>query len=378
MKAAVLPAIFLVLIGPSCARKHEASSYKVEMADGVKVLRNFKTDSSRAFKPLEFEVDLSIGVEEGRENYMFVHPVDEDSDRSGNIYVLDHHDCVVKKYDSRGIFLKQFGRKGQGPSEFQYPDGLRLSDRNEIYVNDHNKIEVFSASGEYQKTIVVEVLDFFDIVENGDLIIDHRTSDKDGNLYSSLGRWDFLSHRIRDFLSQRTFWPARFTDDEFAYEFPYFLRWCVSPKMQIFAASGVDYAIHVFDSRGNQLFRFMKDFTPVPVAGEEKKKVESIQAKVSTRIAENPYGAKLVYPAFKNISVDENNRIWVEQYQPDWRNRVHKETFYDVFSADGIFLFSTKIPGHLFSQLKFKNGFLYALKKNDSGLVAAVRIKMKE
>lgn len=98
----------------------------------MKVIRNFNTASRRAFKSVEFAIDLSVGVEEGRENDMFVYPVDVDSDPAGNIYVLDYQDCVVKKYDARGAFLKQFGHKGQGPGEFQNPGRLRIGDGNEI------------------------------------------------------------------------------------------------------------------------------------------------------------------------------------------------------------------------------------------------------
>jgi hypothetical protein len=344
----------------------------------VKVVRNFNTASPRAFKSVEFDIDLSIGVEEGRENDMFVYPVDVDSDRSGDIYVLDYRDCVVKKYDVHGTFLKQFGRKGQGPGEFQSPGCLRISDRNEIYVGDDHKIEVFSPQGEYQRTLAVDLLHFFDIVEDGDLIIDHRTSDKTEGEYDSLGRWDLLSHGFGVFLSQKVYWPARIMDDEFLYEFPYFVRWGVNSKRQIYAASGVDFAISVLDSRGTLLLRFTKDFVPVPVVGEEMKRVEAIRARLPARALENPYQAKLLYPAFKFISVDERDRVWVEHYQPGWRKRVNKETNCDVFSADGIFLFSTRMPGHLFPQLKFKNGFVFALKKHDSGFVSAVRMKIKE
>jgi hypothetical protein len=378
MNARILPAIFLILLCPSCARRPEGPSHKVETIDGVKVVRNFNTASPRAFKPVEFDIDLSIGVEEGRENDMFVYPVDVDSDPGGDIYVLDYQDCVVKKYDARGAFLKQFGRKGQGPGEFQGPGRLRIGDGNEIYVGDDRKVEVFTAEGEYRRTLAVDLVGSFDIVEGGNLIFSRRTSDKTEGEYESLGRWDVLSRKAEDFLSQKVYWPARIMDDEFAYEFPYFVRWGVSPKRQIYAASAVDYAVSVFDSRGKLLFRFTRDFAPVPVVGEEMKRIEAIRGRLPAKVVENPYQAKLVYPAFKYISVDEADRVWVEQYQPGWRKRVRKETIYDIFSADGIFLFSTKMTGQLFPQLKFKNGFVYALKKNDSGFVSAVRMKLKE
>jgi hypothetical protein len=291
---------------------------------------------------------------------------------------LDYQDCVVKKYDPDGLFLRQFGRKGQGPGEFQIPYCLRISNQNEIYVKDENKIEVFSAEGGYQRTLAVDVLYFFSFIENKDFIIDQRTYDKNGNGYHTVGRFDFAKNKVKPFLTQRVYWPSTYSDDEFAYQFPYFLRWGVSSKNHVYAASATDYRVHVFDSQGNLLFKFTKDYDPVSVAGEELEKIEAIIKKVPPRPAENPYRTKLIYPAFKYISIDESDRIWVERYQPGWTNRANKETVYDVFSSDGIFLFETRIPGHIFPQLKFKNGYLYALKKNDSGYVTAVRLKMKQ
>jgi len=84
-----------------------------------------------------------------------------------------------------------------------------------------------------------------------------------------------------------------------------------------------------------------------------------------------------VYPIFWNIDVDETGRIWVEQYQPRWRE-AKKVTIFDVFSSDGKFLFSTRIAGDIFPRLKFKNGFIYVLRRTESGYIQAVRMSMAE
>ena len=84
------------------------------------------------------------------------------------------------------------------------------------------------------------------------------------------------------------------------------------------------------------------------------------------------------YPVFKFISIDEKDRIWIEHYQPDWRMMINKEKIYDVFSFDGKFLFSTKINGHIYPQLIFKNGYVYSLIRDESGFSRAIRLRMKE
>jgi len=378
MRSELIPAVFLILLCPSCAKKSDVPSFKAEIVDGVKTVHNFRGDSGAGFKPVQFMVDLSIGVEEGDEKYMFISPADIDSDRSGKIFVLDSHDDVVKEYDARGVFLRQFGRQGQGPGEFQTPSCLRVSDQDEIYVRDYNRIEVFSTRGDYLKTLPVEGYSNFDLIDNGAVIAEKRTSGKDGAEYVAVARIELQNQASRELLSQRVYWPARVMDDDFIYEYPYFVVWGVDSNQRVYAASGAEYGISVYDAGGNPVLRFTSDDARAPVAGDELKKIEAITTRVPNKVVENPFRARPVYPALKSISVDEGDRVWVERYQPRWRKRVNKETVFDVFSAGGVLLFSTQLPRHVYPQLKFKNGFIYALMKNEAGYASAVRIKMKE
>ena len=374
-------ALFLsvLIMTVSCGKQKAEWKGKIEIVDGVKVVHNFQPNQNKAFKPIGFVEDLSIGIEEGDENYMFNYPVDIDSDSEGNIYVLDYQDCVIKKYDPQGKFVAQFGRKGQGPGEFTNPYSMTISHQNSVYVGDYmlRKIEVFSLAGIYQKTMSVDFLYFFSIDKNNDFIIGHGEYDKDGNRFYNVGRFDFQKNEAEDFFSQRQYWPARITDEEFRYEFPYFVRWDINSKDHIYVASAVDYEISVFASDGNLLFKFSKDFNHVKVSGEEMKKIKKISDRFQGR-GPNPFMTNPVYPVFRFISIDEKDRVWVEHYQPNWGNRTNKETIYDVFSFDGKFLFSTKINGHIYPQIIFKNDYIYALKKDDSGYSRAIRLKINE
>lgn len=374
----ILAAIFLVLFCASCSKKTEGPSFKAEVVDGVKTIRNFRGGSGAGFKPIQFTADLSIGVEEGDEKYMFISPADVDSDRAGDVFVLDSHDAVVKEYDAHGTFLRQFGRQGQGPGEFETPSCLRISDEDEIYVRDYNRIEIFSARGEYRRTLSVAGYSNFDLIDDAALITEKRSSDTSKAERVAVARIDLQSHESREFLNQPVYWPARVMDDEFVYEYPYFFRWGVGSNRRVYAASGVSYSISVFDQGGNLMLRFTKDEAPVPVAGDELKKIEAITTRGSAKAMENPFQARPVYPAFKSISIDQEDRIWVERYQPRWSKFVNKETVFDVFSADGVLLFATRVTGHVYPQLKFKNGYIYALMKNEAGYASAVRVKMKE
>lgn len=377
MKARVCFVTFLLLFCASCAKKQGEASYKVEMVDGVKVIRNIKTSPDKATIPLEFAINLSIGVEEGDQDYMFSYPVDVDSDSKGNIYVLDYQECLIKKYNSQGVFVTEFGKKGQGPGEFSNPNSMVITPQDEIYVGDYmsRKIEAFGCEGEYQKTMKVDFLYYFSLTRNKDLIVGNQSYDEEGRESYRVGKYDHQKNKIIDFYGQKTYWPARIMDNEFVYEFPYFVRWSINANDRIYIASGVAYEISAFTPEGNLLFKFTKDSDPLPVTGEEFKKISD---RLTQRGGPNPFMAKPVYPVFKFISIDEQDRVWIEPYEPLWRERTRKETVYDVFSSDGIFLFTIKIPFHISSQLVFRNRSIYALKRNDSGYVTAIRLKMKE
>ena len=380
MKKIVVSTLIFLFVFQFCNKKSEIPSFETEMIDGVKVVRNFKVEPEEAYKEIEFIEDLSIGVVEGDENYMFSYPVDVDSDSDGNIYVLDYRDCVIKKYDSDGEFIKIFGGKGQGPGEFQVADCLFISSQNELFVKDagSNKIEQFSQDGEYQKTYNFEMRNYFKLNGNKKFIVDFSTFDEDGIRYLCVGRVESEKEKPKPFLSERQYWPARWSDNEFSYDYPYFVRWDINSNDLVYAASAVNYEISVFDSIGSLLFKFKRDFDPVPVEGEELKKISETKGKISMDRGPNPFSTKLVYPAFKSIAIDEEDKVWIEHYQPVWINKVNEETIYDVFSSDGIFQFTTIIPGHIHPHLTFKNGCIYAFKKDESGYSRATRIKIAE
>jgi hypothetical protein len=360
-----------------CAKRPEEPTHRIEFIEGLKVVKNLRTESEKTFKDKEFIDDLTIGMEEGEENYMFSNPVDVDSDSKGNIYVLDSQECLIKKYDSKGVFIRNFGREGQGPGEFTSPSSMMITPQDEIYVGDYmsRKIEVFGSQGEYQETMKVEFIYDFSLTGKKDLIVGYQFYDQEGMGSYKVGKYDLQKNKIIDFYGQKTYWPARISDNEFAYDFPYFVRWSINSDDKIYIASGVAYEISVFTPEGNLLFKFTKDSDAFPVAGEEFKRISD---RLTPTRGPNPFMAKAVYPFFKFIACDEKDRVWVEHYQPRWHKRANKETVYDVFSADGIFLFSTKIPGHIYPQPAFKNAWLYALRKDDSGISRAVRLRMIE
>jgi hypothetical protein len=367
----------------SCRKQKAGWKGSIEEVDGVKVVHNFEPDHEESFKPIEFLVDLSIGEEEDDENYIFSQPRDIDADTQGNIYVLDFEEKTIKKYDAQGKHIKNISRVGQGPGEFEYPRYLCISELGNIYVADvfEQKIEVFNLEGEYQRALKVKNLGEISVTRNEELIIGAKYPEKgkkDEILYSyKVAVYDQQKNEILDFFRQEQLKWDRVRDGAFTFEFPLFVKWDINSQNHIVIATANKYEMNVFTPEGGLLFKFNLDCKPIPVKDEVKRKISEILKKLRSG---DPETRKIVeyYPVFNGISIDEKDRIWIERYEPFWRDKPRTETSYDVFSSDGKFLFSTKINKNVYPQLIFKNGYIYTLSRVESGYTKALRLRMKE
>jgi len=378
---------FCFIISTACKKQETGWRGEIKTIDGVKVVHNFEPDPEESFKPIEFIVDLSIGEEEGDENYMFSQPRDIDADAQGNIYVLDSEEQTIKKYNPQGKHVKNISRAGQGPGEFEYPRCLCISEPGNIYVADlfERKIEVFNLEGEYQRAIDAKNLDKISVTRNEELIIGARYPEKgkkdEIQYFYKVGTYDRQKDEILEFYSQKQMRTARVSDGTFTFEYPIFVRWDINSQNHIVIATANKYEMNVFTPEGGLLFKFNLDRKPIPVKDEVKRKISEILKRIRSGLGiDDPEIRKIVdhYPVFNCISIDEKDRIWIERYEPFWRDKPRMETSYDVFSSDGKFLFSTQINQNVYPQLVFKNGHIYTLSRDESGYATALRLRMIE
>lgn len=72
-------------------------------------------------------------------------------DEKGNMYIAELWNNRVQKFSPEGKFLFAFGRAGSGEGEFKNPYGIGIDSQGFIYVADTNnkRIQVFDAKGAY-------------------------------------------------------------------------------------------------------------------------------------------------------------------------------------------------------------------------------------
>ncbi len=96
----------------------------VDTVAGILVINNPAQPIWEPETSWRLEQDLSIGAVEGDPDYEFSVVADLEVDDGGRIYVLDADLRRISIYDSAGSFITAFGRRGEGPGEFEAPISL--------------------------------------------------------------------------------------------------------------------------------------------------------------------------------------------------------------------------------------------------------------
>lgn len=105
------------------------------------------------FSP-EGDLLMTLGVAGGgRGSDGFYQPNDVVTDPSnGDVYVAEGHGgehARIVVFDRNGKYLREFGKKGSGPGEFDQPHALAFDSRGRLFVGDrsNNRIQILDKSG---------------------------------------------------------------------------------------------------------------------------------------------------------------------------------------------------------------------------------------
>lgn len=140
--------VFVMLI--SCQKQKAEWKGTIEKENGVTVVKNPK-EPMYGEDVFSLEEELSIGVKEGRVEYMFSEIVTIAVDDEERIYIADRKETHIKIFDKDGVYLITIGRKGQGPGEMQMPIHVQITSKNEVIVHDYmaQRLSFFSLDGKY-------------------------------------------------------------------------------------------------------------------------------------------------------------------------------------------------------------------------------------
>ena len=120
-------------------------------------------DGSKGLQVTEFSKEGKVLLTLGKKGTsgvgpdLFGAPSDVVVAPNGDIFVADGHqgcNCPsarIVKFDKKGKFIKEFGKKGTGPGEFDGPHALGFDTAGRLFVGDrtNNRIQIFTQDGKF-------------------------------------------------------------------------------------------------------------------------------------------------------------------------------------------------------------------------------------
>ncbi len=138
--------------------------FYVDKHGNVWVTDDQKTkDGSKGLQVFEFSPEGKILMTLGKKGVSgtgpdeFGAPTDVVVAPNGDIFVADGHagcncpNARIVKFDKHGKFIKEWGKQGTGPGEFDGPHALAFDSKGRLFVGDrtNNRIQIFDQNGKF-------------------------------------------------------------------------------------------------------------------------------------------------------------------------------------------------------------------------------------
>ncbi len=380
VSVAALAAILLIVCSKDSSI--DTSLFMVEVIDGVRYIHNH--DAQLGDTPgVKLEFLGKIGKLEGKEDKDILYdPVDAARLSNGDILILERSGCTVKRYSKDHEYISSFGRKGQGPGDFQFPFCLRLNmSRSRLYIAD-SKISVFLLDGSYKEGFRPERIAVF-----GSIGAQYKTSGMavlSGPrviLPSHPSLWvDSGEHKLLSIYDQtgtiiHSFGAVEQYDDQRLTLNANIVCFSNDNKDNIYLAYAYQNRVSKYSSDGQMIFSADR-----PLPYEVKNEVKAVLFKSGSMERELPWPS--VSSVTKGIHVDHKNRIWVLTFlkQPnkfltfgDTENLTDCYAF-DVFDSDGILLFKVPFPNVRFDNFSICDDRMYLIDSQTESCVYEYKI----
>jgi len=368
IRAGIFPTVLTItafIMFTSCKQQKTAWEGTIEEVDGVIVVKNPKELLYTADALIQ-EEELSIGVSEGPEKYMFSQVRSIAVDEDERIYVLDFKESHVKVFDKHGNYLMTIGSKGEGPGEMFGPIGIQITPQNEIMVNNSNRrrLPFFSQSGEYlRKITLIKIPPSYKLKvdSNGDFIVKHPI--RDAIFREALRKFNSEQEHILTVAEVET------NPDVFYFRFISGILFDVTEGNSIVFGVKKNYELKIINPKGELIRRILKKYDPVEVREEEKK----IMLEKDKIPPERDVKFPKYYHPIEDISVDEEGNIFVRTSE---KAEVENSNYYDIFNSEGKYIARISLKSLVNIPLVWKKSKLYTLEEDEEGFQVVKRYKV--
>lgn len=383
MKRKLLCILVLCSLGLACSQGDKPDA-DIEVVDGIALVHNVETPLFPN-RTVVFEEELGISSEDEAGNIILFQPSQFTVDDLGNIYICDQQDFVIKVFDPQGKLIRSFGKKGEGPGEFQGILGMSFLPDGRMLLTDTSlrRSNLFDGSGNFLSSHKWRgfLLDLY-LTTDTAYIANETIFGQPSRMF--VKKFDFEGNEL---LSLGEFKPMgikmlRSGDSMFAITLPYTPRSIFSSDTKrrlLYHCTNDSYLIEVFDAEGNLLRKIDRPYERLPFTEKDAQDYyDSFADNPSQVYVEMAKDVEL--PPVKTVTdqllVDDSGNLWVE-LQERIEQGKSELTAYDIFDPEGIYM--AKIWTEIQPTL-FKSGKMYTMKMDEEGyrILKRYRVKWEE
>jgi hypothetical protein len=362
--ASLIPLVFLLCIS-------WGQEVKIKTENGVTVVHNPKTPILLPGVPstIILKKDLVIGEKTEKEDYWFSVLNSIAVDDSGNIYTLDPKEVKVRVFDTKGKLLRTFGRKGQGPGEFNGPGGIKVMPDGVLVVYDvlSRRFTYLTLNGKFLKTVSVNKLPMGSVRIDSRGFVYQYKRDRGYKMVMELIKYDPDLNPIMKFHSFEKTRKPRVRNP-----FPEGYYFDVSKDDNMIWILSTTYDMHVVDPNGKTIKRIVKDYDPVKITDSDKDRFRKKESSREFRIRFQ-YEFPEYYPVVSGIYIDDQDRIYTKTSKKDGKGSI----YYDVFDPIGRYISVFSLPENE-QVYVIKNNKLYCIiRENEEGIPLAKRYTLE-
>jgi len=385
LSACLLSIVLLV----SCKAKSPQVDKIIE--DGIEVVINHVEPYSLPGVPSTLKLEENFSIDTEKEDIVKTGLTTIESfclDRDGNIYFMMRQspENFIYKFDGSGKFLTSFGRKGQGPGEFDWGGDILIDEQNHVLAKDMTKENFYIFNGEgilLQEIKLIKNFTLGQYLGSKKYLTWWQESDPAKPVLRN--HYCISNNTLTD---NREFYTYEFDD---ALRAP---RWRPIGGALIVGASddhvfigdaAGGYEISVFDFSGKLVRRIRKEFRPVPIPKQYLELLKKVMGRY-TRGQEmlNKLDLAAYLPPFRYLFTDDQGRLYVMSNE----RAGERGYWYDIFTNDGIFIGRFQldnlqigyVEGQRYSAqplgVVVRGDRLFCLREKDSGYIALTIYKM--
>ncbi len=354
----------LGLAGASVALSPDAAAAQkidVTTENGITVIRNPRVPVPQPGGPskLILNEDLVLGRDPAGGADLFAELRSVGVDGLENIWTLDWEDIKVRVFDKAGKLISTFGKKGQGPAEWQNPSRMFVTPDGTGVILDTNKLTFYSLDGRCLKELSTAQARMF-----------RCRVDSRGTIYSDA--LEFGTKPVMKLYKRDADLNPLATLAEVEYPFK---PGAINPVVTLLLAHvtaddrlvwmhTAKYEFHVLNAEGKRLREIVKDYTPVRLTEEDRKRIlADLPAQVKSEAV-----LPDVFPPVSSFIGDPEGRLYAQTYETEGDDRL----IYDVFDPEGRCFTRFSLPR---AEMAFgvRNGKLYTLIREDEEGVPLVK-----